>query len=145
MDFVSKKSVKQTMLRLTWEDPWAWSTREKTVVMSAGGTPPHFRPEHFKAAVEARKHVFMEKPLAVDPAGVRSILESSEKADAFELCVARSTAARTTSPDGSSGPRVMPNARTLTDGRGGRAVFEQRRRQVWVGRSRLGEQPAKQA
>ena len=54
-------------------------------------TPPHFRPEHFAAAVEARKHVFMEKPLAVDPAGYKSILESSEKADALGLCVVTGT------------------------------------------------------
>ncbi|MFW6290309.1 MAG: Gfo/Idh/MocA family protein, partial [Mariniphaga sp.] len=30
-------------------------------------TPPHFRPAHVEAAVNARKHVFMEKPVAVDP------------------------------------------------------------------------------
>jgi len=42
--------------------------------------PPHFRPEHLKAAVEAGKHVFMEKPVAVDPVGVRSIIASSELA-----------------------------------------------------------------
>ena len=40
-------------------------------------TPPHFRPEHFAAAIEARKHVFMEKPVAVDPVGARSIIASS--------------------------------------------------------------------
>ena len=40
-------------------------------------TPPFFRPEHFAAAVNARKHVFMEKPVAVDPVGARSIIASS--------------------------------------------------------------------
>lgn len=40
--------------------------------------PPGFRPLHLKAAVEAGKHVFMEKPVAVDPVGVRSVIESSE-------------------------------------------------------------------
>lgn len=54
-------------------------------------TPPHFRPEHFAAAVDARKHVFMEKPLAVDPAGYLSIIESSEKADALDLNVVTGT------------------------------------------------------
>ena len=43
-------------------------------------TPPHFHPEHVKAAIEASRHVFMEKPAAVDPAGVRSIIASSELA-----------------------------------------------------------------
>src|SRR5690606_6102531 len=43
-------------------------------------TPPGFRPLHMAAAVEAGKHVFMEKPVAVDAAGVRSVLESTRKA-----------------------------------------------------------------
>ncbi|MEJ2146854.1 MAG: Gfo/Idh/MocA family oxidoreductase [Acidobacteriota bacterium] len=54
-------------------------------------TPPHFRPEHFQAAVQARKHVFMEKPLAVDPVGVRSILATAERASALGLCVVTGT------------------------------------------------------
>ncbi len=41
-------------------------------------TPPHFRPEHFKAAVAAGKHIFMEKPMAIDGPGVRSILEDAK-------------------------------------------------------------------
>ncbi|MEE8451681.1 MAG: Gfo/Idh/MocA family oxidoreductase [Thermoguttaceae bacterium] len=41
---------------------------------------PHFRPRHLKAAVEAGKHVFCEKPVAVDATGIRSVLESAEKA-----------------------------------------------------------------
>lgn len=43
-------------------------------------TPPHFRPEHLKAAVDANKHVFAEKPVAVDAPGVRSVLETSKLA-----------------------------------------------------------------
>lgn len=43
-------------------------------------TPPGFRPEHLKAAVEAGKHVFCEKPMATDAPGVRSVLESVRKA-----------------------------------------------------------------
>lgn len=38
---------------------------------------PQFRPSHLKAAVEAKKHVFAEKPLGVDGPGVRSVLESA--------------------------------------------------------------------
>ena len=38
--------------------------------------PPHFRPSHLKAAIEAGKHVFAEKPCAVDAPGVRSVLET---------------------------------------------------------------------
>lgn len=43
-------------------------------------TPPGFRPIHLAAAVKAKKHVFMEKPVAVDGPGVRSVIESAEAA-----------------------------------------------------------------
>ena len=43
-------------------------------------TPPGFRPEMVAAAVEAGKHLFVEKPGAVDPVGVRSLIESSARA-----------------------------------------------------------------
>jgi myo-inositol 2-dehydrogenase / D-chiro-inositol 1-dehydrogenase len=39
-------------------------------------SPPGFRPVHFKAAVDAGKHIFCEKPVATDVAGVRSVMES---------------------------------------------------------------------
>ncbi len=44
-------------------------------------TPPHLRPEQFEAAVEARKHIFMEKPVAVDPEGCRRMLAAARRAD----------------------------------------------------------------
>jgi len=50
-------------------------------------TPPHFRPMHLKAAVEAGKHVFAEKPVAVDAPGVRSVLASCELAKKNKLSV----------------------------------------------------------
>ena len=43
-------------------------------------SPPAFRPIHLKAAVAAGKHVFCEKPIAVDAPGVRSVLETAEEA-----------------------------------------------------------------
>ncbi|MEO6436469.1 MAG: Gfo/Idh/MocA family oxidoreductase [Tepidisphaeraceae bacterium] len=42
-------------------------------------TPPGFRPMHIAAAVDAGKHVFAEKPVAVDAGGVRSVIESAKK------------------------------------------------------------------
>ena len=41
-------------------------------------TPSHFHPPHLRAAVEAGKHVFMEKPAGVDGPGIRSVMESGE-------------------------------------------------------------------
>lgn len=43
-------------------------------------TPPGFRPQHLRAAVEAGKHIFCEKPVAVDAPGVRSVLETAKLA-----------------------------------------------------------------
>lgn len=57
-------------------------------------TPPQFRPEHFKAAIQAKKHVFSEKPSAVDPVGIRSILSTAERAKAMGLNVVTGTQRR---------------------------------------------------
>jgi predicted dehydrogenase len=57
-------------------------------------TPPHFRPIHFEAAVNAGRHVFMEKPVAVDPAGVRRVLAAAERADVHGLSVVTGTQRR---------------------------------------------------
>jgi predicted dehydrogenase len=43
-------------------------------------TPPGFRPLHFAEAIRQNKHVFMEKPVATDPAGVKLVLETAEEA-----------------------------------------------------------------
>src|SRR5205823_2073058 len=50
-------------------------------------TPPHFRPLHLAAAVAAGKHVFAEKPVAVDAPGVRRVLKICEEAKAKNLSV----------------------------------------------------------
>ncbi len=50
-------------------------------------TPTHFRPEQFKAAVEAGKHIFMEKPCAVDPTGIRTVIASAKVAEGKGLTV----------------------------------------------------------
>lgn len=57
-------------------------------------SPPGFRPAHLKAAVEAGKHVFMEKPVAVDPAGIRSVLASSDLAAQKSLGIVAGTQRR---------------------------------------------------
>lgn len=50
-------------------------------------SPPHFRPAHIKAAIEAGKHVFAEKPVAVDAPGVRSVMATCEEAKKKNLSV----------------------------------------------------------
>ena len=57
-------------------------------------TPPHFRPVHLKSAIVAGKHVFMEKPVAVDPVGIRSVLASSELAKKKKLAIVAGTQRR---------------------------------------------------
>ncbi len=57
-------------------------------------TPPGFRPLHFAAAVEAGKHVFMEKPVCVDPAGARKVMEAAAKAAQKKLGVVAGTQRR---------------------------------------------------
>jgi predicted dehydrogenase len=57
-------------------------------------TPPHFRPIHLKAAVEAGKHVFAEKPVAVDAPGVRSVLATCEEAQRKRLAIVSGLAMR---------------------------------------------------
>jgi myo-inositol 2-dehydrogenase / D-chiro-inositol 1-dehydrogenase len=57
-------------------------------------TPPHFRPRHVEAAIKAGKHVFMEKPCAVDPVGARSVMVSAERAKQQGLCIVSGTIRR---------------------------------------------------
>ncbi|MBL7814342.1 MAG: Gfo/Idh/MocA family oxidoreductase [Saprospiraceae bacterium] len=50
-------------------------------------TPPGFRPIHFEEAIKQGKHVFMEKPVATDPAGIKKVLEMAEVAKSKKLNV----------------------------------------------------------
>ncbi|MCA9062823.1 MAG: Gfo/Idh/MocA family oxidoreductase [Planctomycetaceae bacterium] len=60
---------------------------EQDVDLVILATPPGFRPLHFEAAVNAGKHVFMEKPVAVDAHGVRQVIEANKIAKAKNLAV----------------------------------------------------------
>ncbi len=77
---------------------WGFDAYKKLIdsgvdmVLHAG--PPAFRPAHIKAAIEAGKHIFMEKPIAVDPVGCRVIIEASKLAEQKKLGVVCGTQSR---------------------------------------------------
>jgi predicted dehydrogenase len=50
-------------------------------------TPPGYRPEHFEAAIDAKKHVFCEKPFGTDPVGVRRFMAAAKKSEEMKLTV----------------------------------------------------------
>ncbi len=56
--------------------------------------PPHFRPAHLEAAIEAGVHVFAEKPVAVDPAGARKVIAIGELAAQKKLAIVAGTQRR---------------------------------------------------
>ena len=58
------------------------------------GTLPYSRPKHIEAAVNAKKHIFTEKPAAVDPAGIRRVIAASEKAKELGLSIVAGTQRR---------------------------------------------------
>ena len=57
-------------------------------------TPPHFRPAHMAAVVDARKHLFMEKPVAVDVPGVKAVMQTAERAASLGLSIMTGTQLR---------------------------------------------------
>jgi myo-inositol 2-dehydrogenase / D-chiro-inositol 1-dehydrogenase len=56
--------------------------------------PPYFRPNSFEYAVQARRHIFAEKPVGVDPVGIRSFMAAGKMAESAGLCVAAGTQRR---------------------------------------------------
>jgi predicted dehydrogenase len=57
-------------------------------------TPPGFRPIHIRAAINARKHLFTEKPVAVDGPGIRTVLDAFQDANRHRLSVVAGTQRR---------------------------------------------------
>ena len=61
-------------------------------------TPPGFRPLHFEAVVEAKKHCFCEKPVATDPVGTRRFMAAAKKSEELKLSVVAGTQRRHQKP-----------------------------------------------
>jgi predicted dehydrogenase len=57
-------------------------------------TPPTFRPEHFRYAVEKGKHAFLEKPICIDPVGYRTVMVAAKQAASKQLSVVTGTQRR---------------------------------------------------
>jgi predicted dehydrogenase len=81
-------------------------------------SPPGFRPAHLRAAVEAGKHIFTEKPVAVDPVGVRSVFESADLAAKKGLAIVAGTQRR-------HEPKYIETIRRLHEGAIGEIVAGQ--------------------
>ena len=77
--------------------------------------PPHFRPLHLEAAIEAGKHVFAEKPVAVDPVGARKIIAIGEIAAQKKLAIVAGTQRR-------YAPRYIETMKRIRDGAIGELV-----------------------
>jgi myo-inositol 2-dehydrogenase / D-chiro-inositol 1-dehydrogenase len=57
-------------------------------------TPPHFRPLHMAAVIDAKKHLFMEKPVAVDVPGSKAVMQHAERAASLGLSIMTGTQLR---------------------------------------------------
>jgi predicted dehydrogenase len=79
-------------------------------------TPPGFRPVHFEAAVQAGKHIFAEKPIAVDGPGVRRFMAANEEAKKKNLLVAIGLQRR-------HDPRYIETMKKIHDGALGEILF----------------------
>ena len=91
-------------------------------------TPPHFRPEQLMAAIRAGKHVFMEKPVAVDAPGVRLVMEAGELAKSKRIGIAAGTQRR-------HDPGYRETIKRLQDGALGEIVYGKcywNGGQIWV-------------
>lgn len=99
-------------------------------------SPPHFRPKHLKAAIEAGKHVFCEKPVAVDTPGLISVRESCAMARMKNLSVVSGLCWRYDNPmkgtfekihEGGVGDIVTVQATYNTHG-----LWEHKRQEKWT-------------
>ena len=82
----------QNQIKVTPETRWSGFEAYKKVIASDCdivmlATPPGYRPMHFEAAINAKKHVFCEKPFGTDPVGVRRFMDAAKKSEQLKLTV----------------------------------------------------------
>lgn len=94
VEMVKKRATVPGAARFSGFDGYQKLCAMDTVDVVIMAAPPVFRPLHLEAALAAGKHVFMEKPVCVDPIGVRKMLELAKVADAKKLSVVAGTQRR---------------------------------------------------
>lgn len=99
-------------------------------------TPPAFRPDHLAAAIDAGKHAFCEKPVAVDAPGVRKVLEAAKKAKEKNLSVVSGFCFRYDFPKRELFSRVLNGqigtVKTITTIRNGGGLWTKPRLPEWT-------------
>ncbi len=100
-------------------------------------TPPGWRPEHFEAAVKAKKHIFTEKPVATDVVGIRRFMDAAKKSEELKLSITAGTQRRHQKP-------YIDTVKKIQDGAigeiracraywcGGPVIHNRRRRPDWT-------------
>ncbi|HMF11786.1 MAG TPA: Gfo/Idh/MocA family oxidoreductase, partial [Gemmataceae bacterium] len=92
LDYLSKKHGKDKVdvpegRRFVGWDAYQRLVEDRDVDLVILASPPAFRPAHLEAAVKAGKHVFAEKPVAVDGPGIRQVLKTVEEAKGKNLSI----------------------------------------------------------
>lgn len=99
-------------------------------------TPPGFRPQHLMAAVDAGKHTFCEKPVAVDAPGVRMVIEAAKKAKARNLNLVSGFTFRYDNPKRALFQKVLDGAigevTTVSSTRNGGDLWYKPRESKWT-------------
>ncbi len=98
-------------------------------------TPPNFRPAHLRAAVEAGKHIFTEKPMAVDSPGLRSVIETARMAKEKGLSMVSGFCWRYSTPERATMQQIHDGAigeiRTVYTNYNGGPIGTQPRKEGW--------------
>nr|WP_068887340.1 Gfo/Idh/MocA family oxidoreductase [Pedobacter panaciterrae] len=99
-------------------------------------TPPAFRPDHLTAAINANKHVFCEKPVAVDVPGIRKVLDAAKKAREKNLSLVSGFCFRYDLPSRATFGRILKgdvgDIRTVSTFRNGAGNWSNPRQPGWT-------------